>query len=456
MLVASSGDLRGLGRTRLRERHLAAGAPHRAPRLLRPRRASEPCRASTSRYLVETPEGRLVDPEIRAMCHFGHLNLLEGDRTAIVGRVDAVFCRNVLIYFDQESRRKVIDSFYERIAPGGYLLLGHSESPAQRHDRVRARPSAHRPRLPAARDDGPRREARSDQASAYVGRRRLGLQPARHRRPARVDARRRGRRQGRRRRRSAAPGSSSLKSRPHHARPRDAAHGRLHVPAPPDGAPADRRSSSSPGTRRRKTSSARSSSARSTSWRSPRAPSRATSRRSREELAEKVALVRHLTPARLDPRTPRQLPRRRAHRHAALRPSAREGVARTRSPPRLRASSSSSGRRRAARPRCSSCSLGFLRARARRWSSRSTCRSASHVPSPSGSTELGGLTVAEASESSSSSEGRRGSVRAGCASTFSRPARGWRCASARRSPRIATCPRPTVCSRPLRARSVTA
>ena len=62
------------------------------------------------------------------MCHFGHLNLLEGNRAAIVGRVDAVFCRNVLIYFDAASRQRVIDTFYERLGPGGYLLLGHSES----------------------------------------------------------------------------------------------------------------------------------------------------------------------------------------------------------------------------------------------------------------------------------------------------------------------------------------
>jgi chemotaxis protein methyltransferase CheR len=44
------------------------------------------------------------------------------------GRVDAIFCRNVLIYFDDEARRKVIDTFYERLNPGGYLLLGHSDS----------------------------------------------------------------------------------------------------------------------------------------------------------------------------------------------------------------------------------------------------------------------------------------------------------------------------------------
>jgi chemotaxis protein methyltransferase CheR len=46
----------------------------------------------------------------------------------LVGRVDAIFCRNVLIYFDVRSRKRVIDNLYQRLSPGGYLMLGHSES----------------------------------------------------------------------------------------------------------------------------------------------------------------------------------------------------------------------------------------------------------------------------------------------------------------------------------------
>jgi len=65
---------------------------------------------------------------IKSSCWFGQLNLLEAGKASTVGRVDVIFCRNVLIYFDQDSRRKVIDALYERLVPGGYLLLGHSES----------------------------------------------------------------------------------------------------------------------------------------------------------------------------------------------------------------------------------------------------------------------------------------------------------------------------------------
>jgi chemotaxis protein methyltransferase CheR len=81
-----------------------------------------------SGYFVATSEGFQVADWIRRLCYFGQLNLLDRARASIVGRVDAIFCRNVLIYFDSRSRRRVIDNLYERLVSGGYLLLGHSES----------------------------------------------------------------------------------------------------------------------------------------------------------------------------------------------------------------------------------------------------------------------------------------------------------------------------------------
>jgi chemotaxis protein methyltransferase CheR len=80
------------------------------------------------RHFHERPDGFHVSDDIRAWCQFGHLNLLDGLRSAVVGRVDVIFCRNVLIYFDDASRRRVIQMFYDRLLPGGFLLLGHSES----------------------------------------------------------------------------------------------------------------------------------------------------------------------------------------------------------------------------------------------------------------------------------------------------------------------------------------
>lgn len=79
-------------------------------------------------FFISTEHGRQVHPRIRSMCHFGHLNLMNDRRSAIVGTVDVTFCRNVLIYFDDTSRQKVLDTIYQRLHRGGYLLLGHSES----------------------------------------------------------------------------------------------------------------------------------------------------------------------------------------------------------------------------------------------------------------------------------------------------------------------------------------
>ncbi len=81
-----------------------------------------------ARYFREEADGMHVIDDVKQLCHFGQLNLLDGGRSSMVGRVDVVFCRNVLIYFDLRSRRRVIDTLLERLLPGGYLLLGHSES----------------------------------------------------------------------------------------------------------------------------------------------------------------------------------------------------------------------------------------------------------------------------------------------------------------------------------------
>ena len=80
------------------------------------------------RFFENDGSGRRVIEKVRALCQFGHFNLMERERSAVLGRVDAIFCRNVLIYFDLASRRRVIDTFFERLHPGGHLMLGHSES----------------------------------------------------------------------------------------------------------------------------------------------------------------------------------------------------------------------------------------------------------------------------------------------------------------------------------------
>jgi chemotaxis protein methyltransferase CheR len=80
------------------------------------------------KYFFERPDGFHVDESVHALCHFGQLNLLQEDKSRLLGRHDAVFCRNVLIYLDNHARKQVIDVFEQRLFPGGVLLLGHSES----------------------------------------------------------------------------------------------------------------------------------------------------------------------------------------------------------------------------------------------------------------------------------------------------------------------------------------
>jgi chemotaxis protein methyltransferase CheR len=80
------------------------------------------------RHFAETPAGREVEASVRSLCQFAQFNVLDASRVVMVGRVDVIFCRNVLIYFDDEARKQALATFYERLQPGGYLLLGHSES----------------------------------------------------------------------------------------------------------------------------------------------------------------------------------------------------------------------------------------------------------------------------------------------------------------------------------------
>jgi chemotaxis protein methyltransferase CheR len=53
------------------------------------------------------------------------MNLVD---TTYMGKFDAIFCMNVLIYFSEEKRKQVIQRLYDALEPGGYLFLGHADS----------------------------------------------------------------------------------------------------------------------------------------------------------------------------------------------------------------------------------------------------------------------------------------------------------------------------------------
>ncbi|WP_251554527.1 CheR family methyltransferase [Neobacillus muris] len=80
------------------------------------------------KYFVENEGGYQVNSFTRNMVQFKHLNLLDSGKAGHIGQVDVIFCRNVLIYFDQQTTKKVIHNLHQNLVPGGYLFLGHAES----------------------------------------------------------------------------------------------------------------------------------------------------------------------------------------------------------------------------------------------------------------------------------------------------------------------------------------
>lgn len=69
-----------------------------------------------------------VIAELRQSVQFSAVNMVEAAQTRSHGRFDVIFCRNMLIYFDEGSRRIAAENLYDSLLPGGYICLGHTES----------------------------------------------------------------------------------------------------------------------------------------------------------------------------------------------------------------------------------------------------------------------------------------------------------------------------------------
>jgi chemotaxis protein methyltransferase CheR len=89
-------------------------------------RATEP--AMIQRWFHPQGDGFAIDDRVKRLVTFARLNLLDDARVAAEGPFDAIFCRNVLIYFDKPTQKRVVESFAKALRPGGYLFLGHAES----------------------------------------------------------------------------------------------------------------------------------------------------------------------------------------------------------------------------------------------------------------------------------------------------------------------------------------
>lgn len=82
-----------------------------------------------SRYFDRLDDDRWhILEDLRLSVRFSRVNLMQARETRIEGKFDVIFCRNVLIYFDDESRRIAAENLYDSLLPGGYICLGHTES----------------------------------------------------------------------------------------------------------------------------------------------------------------------------------------------------------------------------------------------------------------------------------------------------------------------------------------
>nr|WP_298036819.1 protein-glutamate O-methyltransferase CheR [uncultured Desulfuromonas sp.] len=89
-------------------------------------RSTEP--SYKRRFFTEVNGKFQIADRVKNLVSISHLNLFDSSRVALLGTMDVVFCRNVIIYFDLAAKRRVVEGFHNRLRPEGFLLLGHSES----------------------------------------------------------------------------------------------------------------------------------------------------------------------------------------------------------------------------------------------------------------------------------------------------------------------------------------
>ena len=68
-----------------------------------------------------------VVPELRQLVHFRRINFMDSD-FGLTEKVDMIFCRNVIIYFDRPTQELILQKLTQHLVPGGYAFLGHSET----------------------------------------------------------------------------------------------------------------------------------------------------------------------------------------------------------------------------------------------------------------------------------------------------------------------------------------
>jgi chemotaxis protein methyltransferase CheR len=81
-----------------------------------------------TKYFHYENEGYQICEDLRQAVEFSRVNIMETAEVRPFRNMDIIFCRNLLIYFDEASRRQVAEIFYDAMKVGGFVCLGHSES----------------------------------------------------------------------------------------------------------------------------------------------------------------------------------------------------------------------------------------------------------------------------------------------------------------------------------------
>jgi chemotaxis protein methyltransferase CheR len=81
-----------------------------------------------NKYFTRDGDAYVVRSKVKSLVRLEHLNLHDRAAMRAMRDFDFIFCRNVLIYFDDRSRKTAVDHFYNSLNRGGYIFLGHSES----------------------------------------------------------------------------------------------------------------------------------------------------------------------------------------------------------------------------------------------------------------------------------------------------------------------------------------
>ena len=80
------------------------------------------------KYFTQQENGFEIQPKLKSLVQFAPINLSDRLMLKRNEKSHIIFCRNVIIYFDDDMKRQVIESFYDNLLPDGCMLIGHSES----------------------------------------------------------------------------------------------------------------------------------------------------------------------------------------------------------------------------------------------------------------------------------------------------------------------------------------